>query len=300
MRVAVIINPISGGRRRAAERDRRAVARAWFDARGIRADIALTTRHGHAVALARAFVEEGVDRLIAWGGDGTANEVAGPLIGSRVVMGLVPSGSGDGLAGSLGLPGDAEAALSVALGDSIIPLDVGWLGDRHFLNVGGIGFDAAVADAFQHGAGRGLLGYWLAGAGCLWRYRAATYTLDLEGVVSREERFLVAFINGREYGNGFVLAPDGDPSDGLLDVVIAAKGSILRQLWRGRSFLLTKKMGDGTVIRHRVRQATVSMSGAGQRAHVDGEPFEPPSEMTVRVETGAIRLAAAKRPAAAG
>ena len=80
MRVAVIINPISGGRRRTAAIDRQHIARAWFAARSIHADIEVTTHHGHAIEPARAFVRDGADRIIALGGDGTANEVAGPLI----------------------------------------------------------------------------------------------------------------------------------------------------------------------------------------------------------------------------
>lgn len=293
MRVAVIINPISGGRRRTAAIDRQRIARAWFAARSIHADIEVTTHHGHAIELARAFVRDGVDRIIAWGGDGTANEAAGPMIGTTVVLGLVPAGSGDGLARGLDLPTDPEAALEVALGDSVIPLDVGWLGDRHFLNVGGFGFDAAVAEAFQHRSGRGFAGYLVAGIRCLWSYRNVTYDLDLDGATSTDERFLVAFANGREYGNGFTLAADGDPSDGWLDAVVIGRGSTLQQIWRGRSFLLKKMIPVDGVLRRRVREANVS--GTGLCAHVDGEPFRPASSVRVRISAGAIRLAAVRR-----
>ena len=290
MRVALIINPISGGRGRSTADERRHLARAVFAARSIDAAIEVTTHHGHAVELAGRFVRDRMDRVIAWGGDGTANEVAGPLIGTDVVFGLVRGGSGDGLARGLGLPADAYAALAVALGESVIPLDVGWLDDRHFLNVGSLGFDAAVADAFHHRAGRGLVNYLMAGLGCLWRYRHATYALDLDGDVTEEERFLVAFANGREYGNGFVVAASADPTDGLLDVVIVGPGSIVRQIWRGRRFLLRRE-ALRSVVDRRVRRATVS--GAALHAHVDGEPFQTGPTVRVKVEPGAIRLAAA-------
>jgi diacylglycerol kinase family enzyme len=206
---------------------------------------------------------------------------------------LVPAGSGDGLARGLGLPSDPAAALEIAVGDSVMPLDVGWLGDRHFLNVGGFGFDATVAQAFQRGAGRGFAGYLLAGMGCLLRYRNRTYGLDLDGDVSHDERFLVAFANGSQYGNGFVLAEHGDPSDGWLDAVVIGRGSSLRQIWRGRSFLLKKMLPVQGVLRRRVRQAIVS--GTDLLAHVDGEPFRPASPVSIRVEAGAIRLAATPR-----
>jgi diacylglycerol kinase family enzyme len=293
MRVAVIINPISGGRRRAAAIDRRQFANAWLAARSITGQVELTTHHGHAIELARTCVHDGCHRVVAWGGDGTANEVAGPLIGTNVVFGLVPAGSGDGLARGLGLPSDPAAALDLAVGDSVLPLDVGWLGDRHFLNVAGFGFDAAVAQAFQDGAGRGFAGYLLAGMSCLWSYRNATYELDLDGDVSRDERFLVAFSNGSQYGNDFVLAADGNPFDGWLDAVVIGRGSILQQIWRGRSFLLKKVLRAKGVLRRRVRRAIVS--GTDLRAHVDGEPFRPASPVSIRVEAAAIRLAAAPR-----
>lgn len=298
MRVAVIVNPISGGRRRAAAIDRRQFAHAWLAARSIDAHVEVTTRQGHAVELARAFVRDGCDRVVAWGGDGTANEVAGPLIGTTVVLGLVPAGSGDGFAQGLGLPSEPGAALEVALGQSILPLDVGWLGDRHFLNVGGFGFDAAVAQAFQERTGRGFAGYVRAGMGCLWSYRNATYSLDLAGDVSHDERFLVAFANGSQYGNGFVLADDSDPFDGWLDAVVIGRGSILQQIWRGRSFFISKMVPVKGVLRRRVREATVS--GTDLQAHVDGEPFRPVSPVTVRVEAAAIRLAAIPRRPAGG
>jgi diacylglycerol kinase (ATP) len=297
MRVALIINPISGGRGRSTVEERRCLARAVFASRSIDASIEVTTHHGHAVELARRFVRAGMDRLIAWGGDGTANEVAGPLIGTDVVLGLVRGGSGDGLARGLGLPAESGAALAVALGDSVIRLDVGWLDDRHFLNVGSLGFDAAVATAFQDRSGRGLVNYVLAGFGCLWRYRNATFALDLEGAVSEEERFLVAFANGREYGNGFVVAASADPTDGLLDVVIVGRGSILRQVWRGRHFLLRQGALPAAVER-RVRRTTVS--GGVFHAHVDGEPFRTGPSVSVRVEAGALRLAAIPMRRAAG
>ena len=132
----------------------------------------------------------------------------------------------------------------------------------------------------------------------MWSYRNATYELDLAGTASKDERFLIAFANGREYGNGFILAADGDPSDGWLDVVVTGRGSTLQQIWRGRSFLLRKRMPVDGVLRRRVRGATVS--GTGFCAPVDGEPFRPASSVSVRTSAGAIRLAARRRQRAGG
>lgn len=221
MRVAVIVNPIAGRGRpsSATGSERRDLVRAWLAAQAVDADVSLTTRGGHAAVLSRQFLAQGFDRIVAWGGDGTANEVAGPLIGSRAVFGLVAAGSGDGLARGLGVPRVPRLALEVAVHGRVVRRDVGRFGSRHFLNVAGIGFDAAVARAFGEHTIGGLRGYLRAGLHLVHSYEAATYELDFDGSRSAGPRFMIAFANGPEYGNGFVLAPGADPADGRLDVV---------------------------------------------------------------------------------
>src|SRR5262245_56752694 len=143
----VIINPISGarGHRVGSSEARRTIAERVARAHGRAIDVAITTGRGHGAELARAAVARGADRVIAWGGDGTVNEIAGPLIGSRTAFGIVPSGSGDGFARGVGLSRDPERAVAAALTAPARALDVGWLAGRHFLNIAGIGFDAVIA-----------------------------------------------------------------------------------------------------------------------------------------------------------
>jgi diacylglycerol kinase (ATP) len=148
--IGIIINPMSGGGGRHDDAGRMRRARAERGARdaGIAVEIALTAARGHAALLAADFAARGMD-VIAWGGDGTVNEAAGPLIGGTIAIGIVPSGSGDGLARGLGLPLDPAKALAAALTKPAHPIDVGYLADRHFLNIAGIGFDAAVGTRFN-------------------------------------------------------------------------------------------------------------------------------------------------------
>src|SRR5262245_58368675 len=117
MRAAVIVNPISGraGRRTDAGRERQELAARTLREINIAADVVLTNARGHGAELARVFVARSFDRVIAWGGDGTVNEVAGPLIGSNTALGIVPSGSGDGFAHGLNLPTTSARALTAAL-----------------------------------------------------------------------------------------------------------------------------------------------------------------------------------------
>src|SRR5262245_50821157 len=296
MRIGVVINPISWRRGRAGSpADREALVRSWLGRHRIDAEIAITSGPGHAAELARSFVARGFDRVAAWGGDGTANEVAGPLIGTSTALGLLRAGSGDGFARGLGVPVAVERALELAINAQIGRIDVGWLGDRHFLNAGGVGFDAAVAREFSRRRDRGFLAYLSGGLTGVWTYRCVEYTLDLDGRLSSAGCFLVAFANGRQYGNGMMLAPNADPADGLLDVVIVDPGSPVRQLWRGRRLLFAPGRPAAGVRRTRVRTAAISAEHLA--CHVDGEPFDASGVVKVRISPLALAVAANCRPA---
>ncbi|HUF47073.1 MAG TPA: diacylglycerol kinase family protein [Vicinamibacterales bacterium] len=292
MRIAVIINPIAGrGRRRAEGAARRDHARTIVGAAGIEATIAVSERAGHARTLAADAVAADVDAVIVWGGDGTVNEAAGPLLGTRIALGIVPCGSGDGLARGLGLPLDPRAVVAAAVRGTGHAIDAGFVGPRHFLNIAGVGFDAAVAAAFDRRGRFGALSYAAAAIGRVWSYRPERYRLTLEGVPADGPLFLVAFANSRQYGNGLVLAPHADPADGRLDVVVVDGGSPVEQIWRARRLVVRPLTRARGVMRARV--STASIEGARLVCHVDGEPFETGGTLDVRVETEAIRIVGA-------
>jgi len=290
MKLAVIINPISGkhGRRADGGAVRYAHARRLIDRPQVEADVVLTTAAGHAAALAREYASRAFDVVIAWGGDGTVNEVAGPLIGTQTALAVVPSGSGDGLAKGLSLPSTADAALQAAIAGPDVRIDVGYLGERHFLNIAGIGFDAAVATAFNQRKTRGGLAYLTGSVGSVWTYSTARYRLEIDAQTREDELFLIAFANGRQYGNGIVLAPEADPRDGLLDVIVVDAGSAWRQIWRSRRLFIGRHKPTAGLARTRARTAVVS----GERliCHVDGETFEASGTLAVRVAAGALKV----------
>lgn len=269
---------------------REALARELLAARGIDGEVAITQAHGHARDLAQSFVARGFDRVVAWGGDGTVNEVAGPLIGTPVTLGIVPSGSGDGLARSLGLPVEPRRAFGHAIEAPGVAIDVGVMGDRHFLNLAGVGFDAAIACAFNTRSKRGALGYVTGGLTSVWSYQCRSYEIEIEGQRLTGSRFLIAFANGRQYGNGIVLAPDASLTDGWLNAVIVSGGSPLRQFWRARRLAVARLRPAEGLIRARVRKARVSADL--MLCHVDGETFEARGELNVSVMPRALVVAA--------
>jgi diacylglycerol kinase (ATP) len=295
VRIGVIVNPVSGPPKGPVPPG---PARIEFARRLVRQadpaiEVVATAGQGHAAELARDWASRGYARVVAWGGDGTINEAAGPLVGSGVVLGLVPAGSGDGLARGLGLQRPAEAALAIALTAPATPVDVGMLGDRHFLNIGGIGFDAAVASKFNSRSKRGQAGYVYDSLIGVWSYRSSTYRIEVDGERFDGPRFVVAFANCREYGNGLVLVPDADPTDGRLDMVMVAGGSTLRQFWRARR-LTWRRLAPAEGV-YRARVTSASITGDVLLCHVDGQPFDASGTLRVSVKAGGIRIAGVTR-----
>lgn len=288
MRAGVIINPAAGrgarDSRDVTDRVRRAERVAA--AAGVRVDVVVTTSAGHAAEHSRAFVAAGVDVVVAWGGDGTINEVAGPLLGSPVALGIVPAGSGNGLARTLGIPLVPDAALATAFGGAERRVDVATFGQRHFLNIAGVGFDAEVAQAFNRRRTRGVLGYVIDSLSGVWRYCPASYGLELDGRDHTGDYFVVVFANGTQYGNGLAIAPDADICDGRLNAVLVSGGSAVQQLWRARRLLVRPLAPAAGVRRQTVGRAVIS--GERLQCHVDGESFVAEGPVVVNVLPGAL------------
>jgi diacylglycerol kinase (ATP) len=292
MRVGIVINPIAGrrGSRPGETARRRAFVQSRAAAAGLDATIALTERGGHARQLAQAFVDEGCETVIAMGGDGTVNEVAQALVGTTTALGILPCGSGDGLAQGLGLLTNPERAMRIALSSESTAIDVGYAGDRIFLNIAGIGFDAAVGRLFANRSTRGALGYVTTVIGLVWTYVAPQYEVSWNTGETEEKRqgrkFLVGFANTSTYGNGAVLAPDADPRDGVLDLVLVDAGGPLQQVWRSRRLFWRRRAAARGMERSRAIRATVR--GPAIVCHVDGEVFETSGSLEISVRPRAL------------
>jgi diacylglycerol kinase (ATP) len=288
--IAAIINPISG-----AGADRNAAARrseqlqTALDRRGQRATISFTTRAGHARELAADAVASGADLLIVWGGDGTVNEAGGALLGTRTALGLVPAGSGNGLAAALGTPRGADAAIALALDGSPRAIDAGVIAGRPFFNIAGVGVDARIARRFNE-RGQGSRGAWPYVAislaeGC--RYCSDEYEVELDGDATRLRALLIAFANGREYGIGARLSAAARLDDGLLDAVVVEDRSIVGRFWAARHLASGTPGRARRVTARQVRQAVIRGRGAIEY-HADGETGVAERELSVGIRPGAL------------
>jgi len=221
------------------------------------------------------------------------------LANTGLPLGIVPGGSGNGLARDLGLPRDPAQALTVAASGRERVIDAGELHGSLFFNVAGIGFDAAIAARIaQPEARRGLAGYVIATVEEIRKYEPEVYTIRIgepssngaEGSQSIERRALfVALANSRQYGNGAQIAPLAVLDDGEVDVVVVEA----RPMWAFASripafFRGTLEEGPDLLMR---RATQLSISAARPiRFHVDGEPRTGPQTLTLRMHPGALRV----------
>lgn len=260
-------------------------------------DVLITTHAGHAAELSRGAVARGARVVMAWGGDGTVNEVATALAGTSAALAVIPGGSGNGLARMLGMPSDPTRAIRRILHGADRPIDVGSIDGQLFVNVAGVGFDAHIAAAFAAigRARRGLLRYGAIVARELWRYQSRTYTLTLDppaaGAPATQARraFLVSFANGRQWGNGAVIAPSASLDDGALESVVVDDGSRASRMRAVPKLFTGNITGAPGVSISRIQSATVS--GNGPLAyHADGEPYVGGSSLRVSIQPGGLRL----------
>lgn len=293
MTVDLIVNPASGPARPGLPRH----ARVEFVSRLLRTHGATTIRatetrgRGDGARAVRSALDAGTDRVVVWGGDGTLNEVAGSLLDTGVCLGVVAGGSGNGFARGLGLSLDVATAVRDAISGRGIDIDTGLVSGRTFLNLAGIGLDAAVADRFNTDNQRRGLGPYLTSLLTEWRtFDCQRFRLHLDETVPVElEAHFVVVCNGQQYGHGARVAPHAAFDDGLLDVVAVPRITAARLARHGwRLFNGTLEAVPG-VFTARARRVVVSQAEP-LALHLDGEVVEAEKVRTFEVRPRSLRV----------
>ncbi len=290
----VIVNPAAGG-----GRARRAVP--WIrDRLRTRSDarVVVTSRPGDVEELAATARERGHGRVIAVGGDGTVQEAVNGLLSTHdpIELGIMPLGSGNDLARSLGLPSGIEPAWRSAVGHATRDVDVAHArnGDgrlRWFASAGGIGFDAQVAARMADRAWwqSGRPGYLATTLVELQRFRNQAVSITIDGQTTSDSVLFVAVANGRYYGGGMRIAPAARVDDGYLDVCIVGDISRLTAVRQLPNLYRGTHVSHPRVTMGRGREVTIE-GGTSTRIHLDGEPFGR-LPLTVAVGTRTIAIA---------
>lgn len=284
-----IINPISGTQ----DKDK-IVARIgqYFPDSKFYVNIKYTEYAGHAALIAKEAVAESADIVVAVGGDGTVNDTARALVHTDVALGIVPCGSGNGLARHLYLPMNIDNALQVISECNIHTLDYGLINGQPFFCTAGVGFDAFLSDKFNKSGKRGLFSYIENALREGVKYQPETYELEIldkESEVHTYNAFLITCANASQYGNDFFIAPHASMSDGLLDVTIMEPFSVLESAKIAYQ-LVNKTITNNSRIKTFKCKDLVIRRKAPGAIHIDGDPHEGESEVYVTLVPKGIRM----------
>jgi len=269
LQIGFIINPISGTINKLnydIKIDK------YFRDSKINPIIEFTKRGGHATEIAVKFVNQSLDAIVVIGGDGTVNEVVNGIGNSGIPMGIVPSGSGNGLARHLGISLILRKALETIKQAIIQPIDVIDINGKLSVNVSGLGFDALVAHKFQNIDKRGLVSYIKVVVSEFVAYKPHKYNIIIDGEKYEREAFLISIANSSQFGNNAFISPKASVLDGKMDICIVKpflkieSPLVIEQLMTGR-------LDKGKYLEV-IRAKEVEISQELDIFHIDGDPFE--------------------------
>lgn len=272
-----IVNPISG-------KDRKKRIIAHLEKKGL--SVVCTEYAGHAEKIAR---EASQKVIVAVGGDGTVNEVARGILGTDKVLGIIPCGSGDGLALHLGLSRYYKRALNTILAGKTALIDSAEINGRAFFSVCGVGFDAVVSERFANSEKRGLLNYIEQGLKTWKEYTPEKYLIDIDGKEWENEAALITIGNSSQWGNNAKIAPHADISDGILDITIVDMLGAVDLAPLGY-LLMTGRLDHSVKVQcHKGQHITIKRNASGP-AHADGDWFIAGTTLDIRIHPKSLRV----------
>lgn len=287
MKYLLIFNPHSGPKKDSSEFVKKSAER--IEADGHEVSVVETEAEGHGYKLALEALKTDVDVLVAVGGDGTVNEISRAMVGSDKVLGILPNGSGNGLARELRIAMDHRKAVEILLRHNVRRIDTCTANGDPFFVTCGIGFDGKVSENFALSETRGLPAYAKEVLHLYLKYKPADFRILIDEREVTSRAFLVAVANASQYGFNAFIAPDASMVDGLLDVTVVqefaqAEGpKIVLQLF-------SKDITESQHVRsYRGREITIS-SNQPLPYHIDGEPKEPTESLRISVVPSSLNV----------
>ena len=290
--ILYIVNPIAGTR---AKKDLEKFIADKTAAAGIPYRIIHSVAGGDYSFLLPEIEKDKVTDLVVAGGDGTISPVAGSLLQTGLNFGIIPCGSGNGLAYTAGISKNPAKALDVIFKGHSVPVDGFTVNGRFACMLAGIGFDAQVAHEFAAQKKRGLKTYAALVSRNFFRAKPCLFELETNGHRFSAAAFFISIANSNQFGNHFTIAPEASLSDGFLDIVIAKKTAkplllfnLVRQMLAGKIKNTVSSMKQ-PVIYFRTDRIRISNSGLAP-LHIDGDPAETAETIDIRVLKNCFRL----------
>lgn len=289
MKYIFILNPISGAKKNPFNIID--IVESKFKHTDHEFEFAFTTKPGDASKIAKKASEEKFDIVVAAGGDGTINEVASGLIKSESALGIIPLGSGNGIARSYNIPLEIKESIEFLVNPNIVYVDVGKVNGHYFLGVCGIGFDATIGKKFQEFGTRGPLPYFLIGVREFIRFQPEKLKLEFNDQDIQVSPLLITISNTEQYGNGAIISPDANPQDGVLEICIIQPMSFLRAIHSSFK-LFNKKIKDIPEYTSYKTSSLKIISSETGVYHTDGEPHTREIESNISVLNKVLKTCA--------
>lgn len=285
-KILFIINPISGGK----NKDRfETIANRYLDKRLFCSEFVFTQEANHAEELAREGLINKFDIITAVGGDGTVNEVAKALLGTQTPLGIIPDGSGNGLARALHIPLEKKAALILLSKFAVKEIDAGYINGIPFFNMAGIGFDALISSRFAKKDFRGPLGYLQTVFHEISHYKPLDYEINIDGKVYERKAFMISIANSPQYGNEAYISPKASVEDGLLDICIVKPFHLF--VLPKMVYHLFSKTADKTKYVEIIHGKTIKIKRSiAEEVHVDGEPVMLDKNLEINVFPKSLKV----------
>lgn len=290
-RIIFVVNPISG------TQSKKAILK-WIDERMDRSvydySIVKTQYAGHATQIAASAVQDKADVVVAIGGDGTINEIARALVHSETALGIIPCGSGNGLARHLRIPMEPKAAIDIINQGNRLCIDYGKINNIPFFCTCGVGFDAFVSLKFADSGKRGLLTYLENTLHESLTYQPETYEIENEEGTMKYKAWMIACGNASQYGNNAYIAPQASLTDGLMDITIMEPFTVLDV--PSLSFQLFNKTIDQNSRVKTMRAKKIKIHRAHDGVmHFDGDPLMAGKELEVEIIPGGLYVIASDK-----
>jgi len=244
--------------------------------------VEFTKRPGHAAEISRHYANAGADIVIAVGGDGSVNEVVQGIVGTNVSLGIIPGGSGNGLAHFLKIPLNHKKAIDLINAGKTAKIDTGSINGHIFVSIAGIGFDGLVARRFAKERFRGFIAYLKVVAEVYPGYKPKKYILELNNQIIKTRALFIVFANSDQFGFKTTIAPDASIDDGLLDITVMQKPPLIEiPLLAG--LLYWRKIDKSKFLQiYKAREAIVE-TRRNRWVNIDGEPKKLGKKLTVKV-----------------
>jgi len=267
-KVLFIVNPFSGiSKKKNFEK----LVVEHFDTKKYQYQIVKTDYEGHAISLTQDAVAKAYYMVVAVGGDGTVNEVASSLAGSTTILGIVPSGSGNGFAGHLKLSKNIPKSIQILNEGKVMTIDSCHCNEKFYANVAGVGFDGYISNLIKGKSQRGSVLYAFQMMKAVLNYKPESYKVIIDGEVFAEDKFYcIAVANASTYGYNFQIAPQAELTDGLMDIVLIKNASAYKHLVSLRKYFTGKTKDIPHVTTLKAKTVEIS-STSPILLHVDGE-----------------------------